>query len=248
MVKPSQQTSNYGVSKSERELLAIVRENDLIVFSPRDVSRLLGCKKSRVHNILQQLKKKGIVANPRRNHYVLNELFPQRKFEMATGLTNPSYISFWTCLNYYGFTEQQVKSVQVVTTKNYKNIQDFKIQVTRFKPDRFFGYLKEDGFSIAEKEKCLIDSFAYPEKAGGFNEVMDCLKKAWAEMDREKFQKYLRMYGNKALNARLGYLLEKLELEKLTLPLPTTYVKLNKEKDKAGKRIKKWRIVINDEI
>ncbi len=248
--KPKQYKSNYSISKTEYLLLERIKNEKLIVFTPKELTHLLLWKKQKIHNILQQLKNKGIVLNLKRNIYTITETIDEHIFQIAVETINPSYISFWSALSYYGFTEQQPMAIQVVTPKQYKILilNKYKIIPTMFKKERFFGYKKINHFTIAEKEKCMIDSLAYPEKAGGFHEVIKCLKNAWEELNKKAFLDYLSKFNNHILNARIGYILEKLNLEHIKVALPTTYVKLNKEKPVTEVKDKKWRIIINEEV
>lgn len=250
MKKPKQYKSNYSISKTEYLLLNKIKNEKLIVFTPKELTHLLLWKKQKIHNILHQLKNKDIILNVKRNTYTITETIDEHIFQIAVETINPSYISFWSALSYYGFTEQQPRVIQVVTPKQYKALilNKYKIIPTRFKKERFFGYKKINHFTIAEKEKCIIDSLAYPEKAGGFHEVIKCLKNAWKELNKKAFLDYLSKFNNHILNARVGYILEELNLEHIKVALPTAYVKLNKEKPVTKVKNKKWRIIVNEEV
>jgi predicted transcriptional regulator of viral defense system len=250
MEKAKRSKSNYSISKTEFILLEKVKNEKLIVFSPQELMRLLSWKKQRAYNILQQLKNKNIIVNVKRNSYATAETIDEHIFQIAVECINPSYISFWTALSYYGFTEQQPKAIQLVTPKQYKAITlgKYKIIPTRFKKERFFGYKKINLFTIAEKEKCILDSLAHPEKAGGFHEATACLKNAWSGLNKQIFLNYLGKFGNITLNARLGYILEALKLKQIKVTLPNTYIKLNNEKPITQARNNKWRIIVNDNL
>ena len=242
MEKSSNSVSNYNTSKFETQLINTVRDN-LIVFTPSELKHLIGWDRTKINNIVQQLKNKGIVLRLKRNHYIINEDIEENIFRIATELFNPSYISFWTALSYYGFTEQQPKSIQVVTPKRYSpiKIKSHTIIPARMKPSRFFGYVRRDNFNLAEKEKAIIDSLAYPEKAGGLREVVKAIRRA--KINKGKLIAYLRKYDNISLNARISYILNLKGLR-----LPNTYVKLDKNKPKSKKRNKKYMLMINNDI
>ena len=189
-----------------------------------------------------------MIKQLKRNCYTLKEYLKEYLFQIATETIKPSYISFWTALSYYGFTEQQLVTIQLITIKKQKNIENPKIITTKIKKERFFGYTKLNNFIIAEKEKAIIDSLAYPEKAGGLKEVIKCLKNAWPELNKKLFIRYLKNYNNKSLNARTGYILEQLRLKSIKVKIPETYILLDKNKSKKQKRSKKLRIIINNDI
>ncbi|MBU1202333.1 MAG: hypothetical protein KJ583_05735 [Nanoarchaeota archaeon] len=258
MKKQIHYNSIYSISKTESALLQKINESKLTIFTPRELTKILSWKKQKTHNVLQQLKNKGIIISIKRNTYTTKEASTEKSFQIAVESTSPSYISFWTALSYYGFTEQQPKSIQIVSPKQYKQIITLKFSIIpiKLKKERFFGYKRINNFTIAEKEKCIIDSLAYPKNAGGLQEAVKCLKNAWKELDKQLFIKYLVRFNNKALNARTGYILEKLNLKNIKVQLPSTYVKLNNEKQSSKtaserekkQRNKKWRIIINEEI
>lgn len=250
MEKAKQCKPDYSISKTEFLLLNKIRNERLVVFTPKEIMHLLSWKKQRIYNILQQLKNKNIIVSLKRNVYAVTETINEHIFQIAVESINPSYISFWTALSYYGFTEQQPKAIQVVTPKQYKAIilYEYKIIPTRFKKERFFGYKKSNNFVIAEKEKSIIDSLAYPEKAGGFHEVVKCLKNSWNELNKKIFLNYLHKFNNVVLNARIGYILEELKLKQIKAALPNTYIKLNNEKPITRVRNKKWRVIVNDDL
>jgi len=250
MEKSKQYKSIYSISKTEYVLLEMVKQENLTVFAPKELIRLLGWKKQKVHNILQQLKNKGIILSVKRDAYTTAETLDEHIFQVATEAISPSYISFWTALGFYGFTEQQPRVIQLVAPKQFKAITlgAYKIVPTRFRREKFFGYKKVNHFTIAEKEKCIIDALAYPEKAGGFEEVIKCLKNSWKELDKRTLLSYLKKFNNPTLNARVGYILERAGLVAVKLSLPNAYVKLNKEKPLNKSKNKKWRIIVNDEI
>jgi predicted transcriptional regulator of viral defense system len=248
MKKQSNKTTDYGISKNENELLKIFEETNSYIFEPNKLQRLTTWNKNKINNTLQQLKKKKLITSIKKNLYVVNKEIINNSFSIAVKITQPSYISFWTALSYYNLTEQQPITIQTITRKRNLNINlnKIKIEATYFKKDHFFGYKKINNFSIAEIEKALIDSFAYPEKAGGLKEIIKCLKNA--KINEKLFLSYLNQFNNKSLNARIGYIYEMIYNKTLKLKLPSTYVKLNKNNTITNDRNKKWMIIINEEI
>jgi predicted transcriptional regulator of viral defense system len=248
MKKPLNQTMNYSTSKNENELLKLLEETNNYIFEPNTINRLTTWNKNKINNTLQQLKKKKLITNIKKNLCVVNDEIINNSFSIAVKISEPSYVSFWSALSYYNLTEQQPITIQTITRKRNLNInlKKIKIEATHFKKEQFFGYKKIENFSIAEIEKALIDSFAYPEKAGGLKEVIKCLKNA--KLNQKLFLSYLKQVNNKSLNARIGYIYEVIYNKKLKLPLPTAYVKLNKNNSITKNRNKKWMIIVNEEI
>src|SRR3989338_2216583 len=207
MKKQEQQHKIYiGISKTENRLFDFVMQNKLAVFSAEDIMKMTGWDERKIYNLLYRLTKKGLLIRVKRNKYAVKEKIHETAFEIATASVLPSYISFWTALSYYGFTEQQVKPIQLATTKQAKNISigNQAVELITLSPKRFYGYRREDGFAIAEKEKAMIDSLNMPKKCGGIEEIAKCLKYSWKEINRQKLIDYAVMYKSKSLVSRLG--------------------------------------------
>lgn len=243
--------SYKALSRHESALLNAVEE--FIVFSLPIIQKLTKWKPSTIANTLTSLKKKSIITLVKKNHYTLTEKIPEHIFAIATIVTAPSYISFWTAASYYGLTEQQVKIIQVVSNKQYPTIKigSFTVETSTCQPSRFFGYHKLQNFPIAEKEKLIVDILLKPELCGGMEEVGKCLHNAWAEIDQKILLTYLQKFKNKSCFARLGYLIETLKLKCTIIPelkrnIPKGFIKLNPAKKKSNKYNQTWRIIIND--
>lgn len=258
MKKSKKLNKSYkGISSLEQSVISLVKDKNMVVFGVEEIFRLSDMNKRQVYNILFSLNRKGFLTRLKRDCYVLKNEIPGRKFEIATNIVNPSYVSFWSALSFYGFTEQQPNVIQLVSTKQVKDL-DFcghKVQVTTFTPPRFFGYKRMDDFNIAEKEKCLIDSLSCLEKVGGINEFSKCMKNAWDELDREKFVDFLLKFENSSMVSRAGFLIEKMGLklkkklmDKIMKNVSKGFVKLDSASKKTKEYDKKWRVNINAEI
>ncbi len=243
--------SYKALSKHESALLNLVQE--FTVFSPSTIRKLSKWKRATITNTLTSLKKKKTITLVRKNHYVITEKVPENIFAIATIVTAPSYISFWTAASYYGFTEQQINMVQVVSTKQYPiiRISNFNIETATCQPQKFFGYHKEQQFPIAEKEKLIVEIIFKPEWCGGMEEVRKILKNAWPEINQKVLLHYLQQFKNKSCGARLGYLIESLKLKSTIVPelkrnLPKGIIKLNPVKGNAPHYNLIWKVMIND--
>jgi len=258
MMKNSQErnTAYTSISKSEARLLGVIKEKDLAVFSVEEVRSLTGWNDVKIHNTLRTLDKKGAIIRIKRNCYALESIVSERSLEIATEVVKPSYISFWTALSYYGFTEQQVKLVQLVSTKqvNELNVGPYPIEVTTFRPRAFYGYHRVERFAIAEKEKVLVDSLYQPDKCGGLDEFAKCLRNSWSEIDQMKLAEYTIRFGNRSLSSRMGYLIETLGLkvegmtERVIPHRSESYVKLSPGNGRIVGHNDRWKIIVNHDI
>jgi len=246
---------NYkGVSAGERCLISLVEESGLAVFGVKEIARLSGWNRRKIHNTFQSLESKGLALRVKRNAYALKGVAEENAFRVAASAVTPSYLSFWSALSFYGFTEQQVSAIQLVSTRQEVELllAGRRIQTTVFKPERFFGYKRVNGFNIAEREKAIVDSLFQPEKSGGLGEVAKCLKNSWGELNKPRFYRYLLKFKSKSLNSRVGFLLEKLSLANgkrmLLKNRSKGFVKLNPRFKKTSIYNKKWKIIVNQKI
>lgn len=252
MKKQNNEYKSYkALSRHESVLLNTIEE--FIVFSLPLIKKLSGWKSSTITNTLTSLHKKKIITLVKKNHYVVTEKIPENIFAIATAVTAPSYLSFWTAASYYGLSEQQTRTIQVISAKQYPVIKigNFVVETSTCQPQKFFGYHKQQNFPIAEKEKLIVDIIFKPELCGGMEEVGKCLQNAWAEISQKILLFYLQKFKNKSCFARLGYLIEALKLKCAILPelkknMPQGFVKLNPAKEKSNQYNQKWRIIIND--
>ena len=252
MKKPEISNKTYiSLSKKESELLNSVAQ--MAAFSVPDIKKLTGWRPYTINNALSSLAKKGAVVRIKGGVYSVYTKIPENLFAIANKITYPSYIGFWTAFSYYGCTEQQLRAIQVVSTRQHpsRKVLGHLLEVTAFKPSRFYGYTRERGFSIGEIEKIVIDSLYKPDKVGGINELTKCLKNAWPKVNQRKLYAYARNFGIKSVFSRLGYILGELNLkteimEKLRRNLPSGFVKLNPEKKTTNKYSREWMVMIND--
>lgn len=234
-------------------MLGAVRESDLPVFGVREAQVLTGWEGNRVHNTLHTLERKGLVTRMKRGRYTLTEWVAERLYEIATEAVKPSYISFWTALSHYGLTEQQPAVVQLVTVTQSRNfsIGPTPVELTVWLPGRFYGYVRKDGYVIAEMEKALVDSLCQPEKCGGMGEYAKCLMNSWPSVNRSLFRKYLLRFGNRSVISRVGHLLDVLGLEGLEgleKHASKGYVRLDPGGENSSRYDHIWKVMVNWEV
>lgn len=251
---------NYNKTYNSLSLLESALLNavaPLLIFSLSDVRKITAWKHSTISNVLSSLKQKKVLIAVKKDKYVLSDKVPEHLLTIAATVNSPSYISFWTACSYYGLTEQQIKTIQLVSTKQYgqHKIFDHLVEIITFLPKKWFGYHRVNNIPIAEVEKLLIDCVYKPENAGGMDELKKCITNAWPQINIKKLKRYLQIFNNKSLFARLGYLLEELHLSNpeqnfFLKHIPKGYTCLN-----ANKKIiktdnntynHKWRMIVND--
>lgn len=257
MKKQKQLNTTYkGISRLENYVLSLMGETGRMrVFGANELKKVSDLGKTQISNTLFSLHRKGALVRLERNKYTVRDDIPGNEFEIATSLMAPSYVSFWSALSFYGFTEQQVFTIQLVSTRQHEPMKllDRRIEVTKFNPKRFYGYTRLGGFSIATKEKSVIDSLSDFRKAGGAREFAKCLKTSWDELDKRTLVDFLLRFGNKSMNSRFGFLTDVLGLKmdaqlkkKIQKNVPCGFVKLEPSRQSSAHYDKKWKINVND--
>ena len=129
----------YGISPLQQELLNTIKESKMLVFNVSELKQITSSPENQLNKTLQ---KTGLITRIKKGTYCVTEDIPEHLYQLSTESFGPAYISFWTALSYYGFTEQQPIGVQIVITRVSRT---HKIFATKFKSKRFFGYTKLHG-------------------------------------------------------------------------------------------------------
>ncbi len=232
------------LSKIENEAYSRLRENHIFLFKIKDLALILEVSRMKAYNIVKALKKKNAISKIK-GFFVLNnvdELF------LATRLVNPSYISFWSALSYYGFSDNLPKKIFSASTKYSKEVNKFKY-ITLSKK-RFFGYVLINDIVIAEKEKAIVDSLLFPKYSGGISEIIKCIKSGLSSFDINKLIDYAIKIESKAVLRRLGYILEEMgyknkKLDKIRKKIGKGYELLDSSLKRKNNLNTKWLLDVN---
>jgi predicted transcriptional regulator of viral defense system len=197
-----------------------LRQRDLFYFTPSMLSDLFTLDLARVYRLVARLKEDGLIVEVEKGKYLLLGLEPERVLSnplfIASHLVTPAYVSYWSALHFYGFTEQVPLTVFAATTKKKRPVSfhGFQFRFVTVQPGKFFGYRREMvgelPVLIADEAKAIVDSLDQPRYAGGITEVAKTLRTALELVDVSTLVEYANRMGNKSLGSRLGYLLESL--------------------------------------
>lgn len=246
-----------GLGKKSSRLLSELAESNKSIFTVDDAVKILKGKKSSVTKLLHDLTRKKWLFRLSRGKYLILPLeaglkpeFTEHEFIIASNLINQYYISYWSALNYYGFTEQVSKTIFVAATKRKRetNILGLKIKFITIKKNKFFGFRKilinNHPVNLAEKEKVIIDCLDFPRNCGGIIEVIKSIDSAREELDFKKLEDYAKRMKNSAIINRLGYILDLLDI-KTKLKPSKHYVFLDPLIKKKISYNTKWKIIEN---
>lgn len=233
------------LSKLEYLAYQQLKKNEVSTFNAKDMRLLLNIDKTKAYNVVKALKKKGVIKSVGKRFLALSEA---NDFSVAVSINSPSYISFWSALNFYGFSDQMPKLIFLAAAKRSRQINNFKY-VTLSKK-RFFGYTMVGGITVAEKEKAIIDSLLFSKYAGGIKEVIRCIQSALKEINVNKLINYALKINSKAVSRRLGFILEELNFKETTVKelrkhIGKGYELLDPSLKRKNNFNKKWLLDVN---
>jgi predicted transcriptional regulator of viral defense system len=228
---------------------------DLFYFSPSVLADLLSLERRQTYRLIARLKDEELVEEVEKGKYLLLGLEPEQVLSnplfIASHLVTPAYVSYWSALHYYGFTEQVPLTTFVATTKKKRPVsfRDFRFRFVTIKPHKFFGYRREMlgdlPVVVADEAKAIVDSLDLPRYAGGVTEIAKALRAALETVDVPTLVSYANRMGDKSLGSRLGYLLETLGHPVEGLISSISPIKLDPSRPRSGRTASRWQVVAN---
>lgn len=177
---------------------------------------------------------------------------------IASYLVETYYVSYWTALDFYGWTEQPSLTVFIASTKLKRPVE---LKGTTFKfvklpPERFFGFDEQwvvnQKVKIADREKTIVDCLGHPRYCSEMVEVAMGLWNGRKGINFETVLHYSLRMKNGAVIKRLGYLMDALEIEKpafrkkLKRLIGYGYLSLDPGGKAGGSHVnKEWRVRVN---
>ncbi len=258
---------NINLGPRETELIMGLEKEDKIVFNIEDAKEILGEKGSAVKKVIYRLKNKNRITQIERGKYILSParagvegFWSEHSYKIVPVLIEEYYISYWSALNYWEFTDQLSKTTYVACKRSKKSIEvkGQRIKFIRINDKKFYGCTEEKMdeklFNIATIEKAIIDSLDKPDYAGGIKTVVRGLKSKKDDIDFEKLVELTNKFPNQAVKRRLGHLLDELNL--LTLDLEKSLLEdfegyrwLDYTEDKEEFEYdKKWGLKLNTKV
>lgn len=161
---------------------------------------------------------KGYIIKLKNGIYVFADKAGGLKSEfLSFNIYQPSYVSLEWALSRYGLIPEMVYNCTAITTKTTRTYENkFGMFIYRnVKLNMFFGYKKVDengqAYLIAEVEKALID-YVYLNmskiKTESDVEELRLNEFELKKMDKKKLKQYLKIIGNKRLDATIELILK----------------------------------------
>ena len=179
------------------EYLEVLLRSSKTIFSTKDVALLWNeSNSSVVTDRLKKYVKAQKLTRAHRGLYAKDKNY--NKFELATRIYTPSYISFETVLTREGINFQYYGNIFVASYINREiNIGDQKISFVRMKDyvlSNTVGIGHEDGYDIASRERAFLDR-VYVSKDYHFDNL--------ANLNWDKVFEILPIYHNKRLDKKV---------------------------------------------
>jgi predicted transcriptional regulator of viral defense system len=244
----------------------------------REAAVKLGIPENTLNSILSRLSKQGIIRRLRRGLYasvgILGEVENIHPYVISAFLVQPSAISHWSALQHHGLTEQIPLTVMASTPvrvytpsmrhphkANSDNKHAWIIDGNRYEyitiQEKHFNFGVEKiwldphfTIHITNKERTLIDVFAYSRMFGGMREALGILEEAIGSIDIQRLIQYAKQYDEKAVAKRIGWALERFGVDdenlKTLLDIPlASYCLLDPAEPQVGSCEKRWMIQNN---
>jgi len=183
---------------SKGEYLDVLLRSPKTIFSIKDVALLWAEEREqKVSSRLNKYAKAGKLFRLRRGFYAKDKDY--NRFELATRIYTPSYVSFETVLTRSGINFQKYDSIFVASYVTREiDIEGQKISFIRMKDyvlSNISGVEHEKGIAVATKERAFLDRI-YISKDYHFDNLN--------ALDWDKVFEILPIYHNKKMEKRVN--------------------------------------------
>lgn len=224
-------------------------------FSFEDAARTSSLSLQSLKVMLSRMEKEGLIERIEKGKYMIIPLgarkggYTVNEFIIGSQLVKPAVISYWSALNYHGFTEQIPETVFIQTTSRKKEqhleILGVRYRIVRVIGKKFFGsekvWIEDVAVEITDPEKTVVDCLDKPQYCGGIAEAAKALH---GNLDFVKLKKYAIDIGNSAVIKRLGILCDKMGIKVDVEPglISGNYPLLDPSMHGNGILNRKWKI------
>ena len=256
------------ISKQSNALLSYFHEQNRHCFETTKAFQALpNSKPSTVRELLSDMTKRGLLMRLKEGVYYIipyeqnAEAFMPQWHLIAEYLVHGAehYIGYYSALQIHNLITQPSLKEQIVVSKQIRpseiKIKNVPFQFIYHNEKHFFGSKKTwiDSFNkvlCSDLEKTFIDCLFKPDYAGGIVEVARALYISKDKIKYDTLLEYVKKFDSQAVIKRLGFLLEILDMntpiiQELQWMKTASYVVLDTELPKTGKRISRWSIQQN---
>ena len=260
-----------NTSTQSNEILSYFNNKNKVCFEYKDALRVLpNSKENTVRKLLSDMTSRGLLMRIKDGVYYIipyeenPETFMPDWHLLVKYIVKEAkhYIGYYSALQIHSLITQPSLKEQIVVAKQIRpsevKIKDITFQFIYHNESHFFGEKKTwiDSFnkvSCSDIEKTIIDCLFKPDYAGGIVEVARAIYSTKEKLNYSKLLEYAIKFDSQAVIKRLGYILELFEIEthiiqELQKLKTASYVVLDTELPKTGKRNSRWSIQQNLDI
>jgi len=260
-----------NTSFQSNELLSHFNSVDEPCFNSLDAYKVLPkSSKPAVNQLLSSMTKRGLLMRIKEGIYYIipfeknPETFMPDWHLITEKLVDGTdhYIAYYSALQIHNLITQPSLKQQIVVAKQIRpstiKVKDIPFQYIYHNPNHFFGVKKIwlDNFhkvKCSDLEKTIIDCLFKPDYAGGIVEIAKAIYMSKEKINFDKLFEYVKRFNSQAVIKRLGFLLETLEIKQsiindLRKIKTASYIVLDTELPKEGKRLSRWSIQQNIDI
>lgn len=188
-------------------------------FTREDVAKMSGNVRT-ADSILYSHKQKGLIVSVKRNLYAAISVETNQPisspYEIASRITENSYISHHSAFEYHGMANQVFSDVYVSSKNKFADF-DFDSRTYKWVCSKTELGIKSPTakIRITDIERTIVDSIKDFTKIGGLEELLRCLTMI-TYADEVKLLSYLSSYNNQFLYQKTGYILSHYKNMKLS--------------------------------
>jgi predicted transcriptional regulator of viral defense system len=259
---------NKYISTQSSELLSYFNGQNRNCFDYSLVHQALpDSRASAVRELLSDMTKRGLLMRLKEGIYYIipyeqnAETFMPDWHLIAEHLVNDAnhYIGYYSALQIHNLITQPSLKEQIVVSKQIRpseiKIKNVPFQFIYHNEKHFFGEKKIwiDSYNkvlCSDLEKTFIDCLFKPDYSGGIVEVARAIYNSKDKINYDTLLEYAKKFDSQAVIKRLGFLLEMLDIrtniiDELQKLKTASYVLLDTELPKTGKRNSRWSIQQN---
>ncbi len=131
------------------------------------------------------------------------------KFEIASNISNSSFLCYHSALEYYGIANQVCNDITVGSLTKFNNFifGDHEFVYKRAKSTKFVLDVASEGIRVTSLEKTIVDCIDEINFSGGIEEVLNALEQI-KYLNEDKLIEILEESDKIYLYQKVGYLLE----------------------------------------
>lgn len=157
------------------------------------------------------------------------------RFQIASSITESSFVSHHSAFEYYGIADQVYNVVYVSSETRFHDFifDGYTYHYVNSKMSE--GILTPEfggGVKVSDKERTIVDSIKDINNISGLEEVLACVTTI-RMIDESKMAKYLDCYGNSFLYQKTGFIAESFQHE---LGISKEFIELCRSKIGNSKR------------